>query len=98
MASGFVDEVEACLIPNLPPDERLWTPTDAACVNRMRRQKARMGLPCVHDEHYQGSLRGAVDPGEMARDARMSGVRERSGCAHQNHHRSMESVALSGLP
>ena len=34
----------------------------------------------------------------MARDACMPGVRERSGCAHQNNHRAMESVALSGLP
>ena len=29
---GIVDEVEACLIPNLPPDERLWTPTGESHV------------------------------------------------------------------
>ena len=65
---------------------------------RIRRQKAHTGLPCAHDEHYQGGLRGAVDPGEMARDACMPGLRKRSGCAYQNNHRAMESVAMSGLP
>ena len=34
----------------------------------------------------------------MAREARMPGVRKRSGFARQNSHRAMESVALSGLP
>ena len=41
MASGIVDEVEACLIPNLPPDDV----SGHQRMNRIRRQKAHTGLP-----------------------------------------------------